>query len=350
MHDCAVTFIYASRCGAGAWLDLAPDSTFGTKIESPKFEVMLERRGRLNIAMAKNTNDMLLAAGEETDYKGDGMANKGEFNRRHNATNRATYDYVRAAATGPVILGDKEKPHLTTALNATHVVDLGEICGNDETGADVLYETKVPAPVKKTRHGGRRRDNSGAPRDVGHLYGFGNTLEYYLVMVKGCKQRGGPASGPYDHTTGKGCVHATDGHYKDGLYNKGSTVILNLVEALGGLSPPGASRLWRVARRVQVKGARDGTSYGRLRISTKSFVAHHVQRISRAAVYNDARNICEQIGAHKQKALQHGPHAHTPAPELRLRAEPANPYMGRSVRESCVASVVRRVRGAGGGG
>ena len=80
---------------------------------------------------------------------------------------------------------------------------------------------------------GRSRDNSGAPRDVGHLYGFGNTLEYYLVMVKGCKQRGGPASGPYDHTTGKGCVHATDGHYKDGLYNKGSTVILNLVEALG---------------------------------------------------------------------------------------------------------------------
>ena len=313
-YPCTVTFISASQYGAGAWLDLAPDGTFGTKIESPKCEVMLERRGRLNIAMAEGTNDMLLAAGEEADYKGDGMANKGEFNRRHNATNRATYDYVRAAATGPVILGDKEKPHLTEALNAGHVVDLAEICGNDETGADVLYETKVPMPVQKTRHGGRHRDGSGAPCDVGHLYGFGNTLERYLVMVKGCLQRGGPSSGPYDHTTGKGRVSAAKGDYHDGLFNKRSTVVLNLVEALGGLSPTGASRLWRVARRVQVKGARDGTMYGRLRISTKSFVAQHVQRMSRAAVYNDARNICEQIGAHKQKALQRCPHVHAPAP------------------------------------
>ena len=90
-------------------------------------------------------------------------------------------------------------------------------------------------------------------------------------------------------------------------------VVFNLVEALGGLSPPGAARLWKVARRTQVRGARDGTSYGRLRISTKSFVSHHVQRMSRAAVYNDARNICEQVAAQKQKALQHGPRT-TPPP------------------------------------
>ena len=82
----------------------------------------------------------------------------------------------------------------------------------------------------------------------------------------------------------------------------------------------GASRLWRVARRVQVKGARDGTMYGRLRISTKSFVAHHVQRMSRAAVYNDARNICEQIGAHKQKALQRWARMCTPLPPRSNRA------------------------------
>ena len=42
---------------------------------------MLERRGRLDIAMAKGANDALLAAGEDTDYKGDNMSNKGEFNR-----------------------------------------------------------------------------------------------------------------------------------------------------------------------------------------------------------------------------------------------------------------------------
>ena len=113
-YPTAVTYISASQYGAGAWLDIAPDGTFGTKIESPKFEVMLERRGRLDIAMAKGANDALLAAGEETDYKGDNMSNKGEFNRRHNATNRATYDYVRAAATGPVILPRRQReapPH-----------------------------------------------------------------------------------------------------------------------------------------------------------------------------------------------------------------------------------------------
>ena len=82
-------------------------------------------------------------------------------------------------------------------------------------------------------------------------------------------------AGHYDHTTGKGQVSAAN---------------------------------------VYLLGARVGTMYGRLRISTKSFVAHHVQRMSRAAVCNDARNICEQIGAHKQKALQRCPHVHAPAP------------------------------------
>ena len=55
---------------------------------------------------------------------------------------------------------------------------------------------------------------------MGHLYGFGNTLERYLLLVKGCKQRGGPASGPYDHATGKGRVLAAKGDYNDALVNK----------------------------------------------------------------------------------------------------------------------------------
>ena len=95
--------------------------------------------------------------------------------------------------------------------------------------------------MQKTQHSGQRRDGSGAPRDVGHLYGFGNTLERYLLLVKGCKQRGGPASGPYDHATGKGRVLAAKGDYNDALVNKRSSVVLNLVdtvEALGGLSLP----------------------------------------------------------------------------------------------------------------
>ena len=82
-----------------------------------------------------------------------------------------------------------------------------------------------------------------------------------------------------------------------------ATLIVNLVEATGGLSPPAAGRVWRLARRANVKGARDGTRYGKLRISPKSFVVHHVQRISMAAVIGDAGNIKDQVRASKSQAL-----------------------------------------------
>ena len=72
---------------------------------------------------------------------------------------------------------------------------------------------------------------------------------------------------------------------------------------MGGLSPPSAGRIWRLARRAQVKGARDGTQYGKLRISPRSFVVHHVQRISKAAVIGDARNIKDQVRAVKSQAV-----------------------------------------------
>ena len=82
-------------------------------------------------------------------------------------------------------------------------------------------------------------------------------------------------------------------YYHDALHNKRSTVIVNLVEATGGLSPPAAGRVWRLARRASVKGARDGTQYGKLRISPQSFVVHHVQCISRATLIGDGR--CDTI-------------------------------------------------------
>ena len=121
-----------------------------------------------------------------------------------------------------------------------------------------------------------------------HVFGFGNTMERYDEMCVGTKARG---NGRYDHKTGKGRVEKHKGHYHDALHNKRSTLIVNLVEATGGLSPPSAGRVWRLARRANVKGARDGTRYGKLRISPKSFVVHHVQRISMAAVIGDAGNI-----------------------------------------------------------
>ena len=90
---------------------------------------------------------MHVAAGKRADPKGDHLANTGDFNKRHNAVNSRTADAVRATATAAVVIGDKEQAHLTKEFNEDHVVDIAEVGGNDETGADVLYETKVPSPL-----------------------------------------------------------------------------------------------------------------------------------------------------------------------------------------------------------
>ena len=89
---------------------------------------------------------------------------------------------------------------------------------------------------------------------VGHLYGFGNTLDKALTAVVGCKERGRQVDGPLDHSTGKGWVkdHAygkgwvkTDtgwkwmgAQYYDAKWVKKAITRLVLVETLGGIAPP----------------------------------------------------------------------------------------------------------------
>ena len=92
---------------------------------------------------------------------------------------------------------------------------------------------------------------------VGHLYGFGNTLDKALTAVVGCKERGRQVDGPLDHSTGKGWVkdHAygkgwgQDGYglekrkwmgaqYYDAKWVKKAITRLVLVETLGGIAPP----------------------------------------------------------------------------------------------------------------
>ena len=88
--------ISVSQFGSGAWLDINPDGTWGTKIQDGPFEVGGERRGGLDIAMAKPALDALEAAGEAVDRKGDDLANGGEYNRRHNAKLNAVRDMMSA--------------------------------------------------------------------------------------------------------------------------------------------------------------------------------------------------------------------------------------------------------------
>ena len=76
-----------------------------------------------------------------------------------------------------------------------------------------------------------------------------------------------------------------------------------IVEATGGITPSFRAHLHRLERRSTGKHATDRTRYGSARTSTKSFYAHHVQRISTAAVKWDAKAIRHQIVCKKQKAM-----------------------------------------------
>ena len=54
------------------------------------------------------------------------------------------------------------------------------------------------------------------------------------------------------------------------------------------------------ARRARGVNARDRTRYSRARAATKSYLQHHLQRISKAAVVYDAMAIRNQITCLKQ--------------------------------------------------
>ena len=68
----------------------------------------------------------------------------------------------------------------------------------------------------------------------------------------------------------------------------------------GGIAPEPLARLRRNARFTKTKGARDSTNYGLARVSPHSYLTHHTQRISAAAVRADAKNARVQIACLKQ--------------------------------------------------
>lgn len=96
---------------------------------------------------------------------------------------------------------------MTRHLNDTSVTDICELGGDFATMRDVHYEVKCwNSLIKSTTSGRGSWDNGGNVSSVGHLYGFGNTLDKALTAVVGCKERGRQVDGPLDHSTGKGWV------------------------------------------------------------------------------------------------------------------------------------------------
>ena len=178
-------------------------------------------------------------------------------------------------------------------FNDGHHVDIG-ITGNPDT----CLEVKVASPLTVTHHAG----GGAHPPDVGDRFGFGNTEEYYRIMTLGCKGRGRDGDPLFDSTTGKGRVVGVDGHYRDALLVKRNRTVVWLVESFGGIAPEPHGRLRRHSRFVKSKGASDRTEYGTSRLSPRSYLTHHTQRISTAATRANAKNMRNQIACLKQRA------------------------------------------------
>ena len=115
-----------------------------------------------------------------------------------------------------------------------------------------------------------------------------------------------PRDGPMNRTPGKGWVAAKKGDYHDALVNQRSRVIPAVIESTGRAvaAAPRPDALPRGAREKGA-GASDRTKYGSTRASARSFMVHHTQRISLAAVKYDALAIRKKMLSKKQKLAAH---------------------------------------------
>ena len=127
-----------------------------------------------------------------------------------------------------------------------------------------------------------RRSRHASARRLGATHGFGNTLALAIRRVLDVKTRAGEQA--WDPSTGVGTVPGSHGDYHDALANKGSTVVLFLVELSGALSPPAKRHLRWLAARAKL---RDRTPYESWAAS--SFMAYWLQRLAAAIVGGDAR-------------------------------------------------------------
>ena len=164
-----------------------------------------------------------------------------------------------------------------------------------------MKQTKVPSSIKKGRSEGEgTKKGGGKPASVGHLYGFGNTEEFYRVSILGCRERGRKRDGPFNHETGHGWVQAVKGSYYDAIVTKRLRVIPMIVEAQGGVTRHALAHMSHLARRAKGRRSRDSTTYGTSRTSTRCFFVHHLQRLSVAATRGHAAATLKSIGAGKQ--------------------------------------------------
>ena len=98
-------------------------------------------------------------------------------------------------------------------------------------------------------------------------------------------------------------MKASKGHYHDAMFNKRTRVTAFLVEATGGVASRGRQQMYALERRTKGRGGIDRTKYGRAGGSPTSFLVHHLQQISKAAVMYDAMAIRKAIRNEKQRTI-----------------------------------------------
>ena len=211
---------------------------------------------------------------------------------------------VAASTNAEVILGDKgdgsaaaraAAKHRYAWANDGHVFDSLEKYAAPN-GNHVLYEVKVfSSLVTSSNLGtGTPAGGGGASTAMGHLVSFGCTEESIVVTNAGCKARGHPTEGAFDHATGLGWVARKTGVYHDGIHNKHNELRLVIANPLGGVS---ASSLHLLKQRAAM--GVDTTVYGDR--SGSSFLGHHGAIFSLAIVRGEAEAFRRALDRFEQR-------------------------------------------------
>ena len=177
----------------------------------------------------------------------------------------------------------------------THAVDLASL-GAAPDGGDCLYEIKNPAPISSCAKGGFKKgvgskEHGGSIGTYGHMFGLGNVEEQYRAMVLGVEGRGRQGDGPLDHWTGKGWVKPKVGQYTPALRRRKFVLPVIVERGFSGKDNHTKRHIRKLGDMAVGAGATDRTAYGRHRGSTRSFVTHHTQQISKACIVAGARRL-----------------------------------------------------------
>ena len=290
----AVRHISISQCGTGKWLKCPIDNSCDNTMVSRTFETAACYRLGLPISALAEANaaDILSGTKLYSTVLGDTEANEDEHNRRHHGVNRKVYDMTAAVAIGCVIMGDKGNEAKTKQYCDGKVTDIVSV-GGAKSGKHLLIETKVPNPNTASGYvAGQAR--GGNSTSVGDLFGFANCEEKLRIENFGVKQNGNESMPDFDHSTGKGYIKGRKGCYDDGLNTKKNSLLLAVVEVNGGCCPQLVANIYRGQYLSKTKG-RDRTRYSKHKRAPKKFAAHHLTRISDAAVKLNAEHINAMI-------------------------------------------------------